>query len=277
MRVAGTVERFIVRRDIDLDGAALAPIDFAATEGGAPRTSTVTITGTGTAGATIRPSYQLVTRGTIATLPSSASSGTMTIASLPIDLQLPSDFYVIGASIFGSGTGFGEGRSVSVRFSAPVDRTLAFGSQLAAATTEFVGAEAPTMVRLSFPVQSEYSARADATITQFLNSYSTAVTMTITRAFRGSAPTWDFETPDPAQLGVNGAKLDPTGPAVWSSYASSADYSSLFLGSLSSELTVREAFTSGTVGSAPAGGTGMLRIRTIPELDRLRKIRLGVP
>jgi hypothetical protein len=274
MRAAGTIERFIVRRDIDLaGGGALTPIDFAAVEAGVPRQNLVTVAGQGTAGALIRTSYQLITRGTTATLPASVLNGTMTLASLPIGLQLASDFYVVGASIVNGSVGFGEGRNVSVRFSAPVDRTLFLGPSLPQPATDFVGAEGPTTARLSLPVQSEYAARADAIISQFFNNYSMGISMTMTRAFRGSASSWNFETPDPADLNMNATRLDPTGPATWATYASSGDYSGLYLGSLSSELTVREAYTSGTVGSAPAGAIGIERTRDILAAAGLARIR----
>jgi hypothetical protein len=247
MRTGPTVEKFIVRRRLDLQsGAVLDPIDFTSAEAGAPRFSSAAIGGAGTAGV-VGP-YRVVTRGTAIVVPVPVSNGVLSLASLPANLQTDSDFYVIGASASTFGA-VSEGRSVSVRFSTPADRLLALGPVLRTPAMAFTATAAPSSIRLTLPVQAEYAGRADMTVNQFSDGIFISVTMTMTAAYRGSAPEWNFVTPDPAAISERATRLDPAAATSWYAYAASGDFSSLFLGTSQADLTVREAFADGAVGS----------------------------
>ena len=249
MRVGTSVEKFIVRRDLDLQsGSVISPIDFAGTEAVAPRFNKATVSGAGTGG--IATLYRLITNGTNVGIAVPQSSGVLTLASLPAEHQKAGDFYVVGASTVTAGANVQQ-RSVAVRFGTPQDRVLALGPSLQLPTTVFTAATGPSSIRVTLPVQSEYGDRADVTLNQFANGNFLGVTMTMTRAYRGEASEWNFETPAPSALTSRSVKLDPSASTTWLVYATSGDFTSPFAGASAPEITVREAYLDGAVSGGP--------------------------
>ena len=245
-----TAEKFIVRRNLDLPtGSALGPIDFTTTEAADPRVFSAAVVGGGDEpiGATLR----LITKNTNAGIPVSVVNGIMSLAVLPAAMQASSDYYVLGASVASSTGSFFESRLSAVRFAEPGNQTLVLGPVLAGPTSEFRRASGPTTTRFVLPVQSEYAERADISVLQSAPEDYRSVTMTMTRAYRGNASSWKFETPDPSALDWRGVQMNPAAPTTWIAYASSGDHFSLFLPSANPEFTVREAYRDGGIATGP--------------------------
>jgi hypothetical protein len=249
MRVGTSVEKFIVRRDLDLQsGSVISPIDFAGSEPVAPRVNKATVSGAGAGG--IATLYRLITNGTNVGIAVPQSSGVLTLASLPAENQKDGDFYVVGASTRTGGVNV-QRRSVVVRFGTPQDRVLSLGPSLQVPTTAFTAATGPSSIRVTLPVQSEYGDRVDVTLNQFTDGNFLGVTMTMTRAYRGEASEWNFETPAPLALTSRSVKFDPGASTTWLVYATSGDFTSPFTGVSSPEITVREAYLDGAVSGGP--------------------------
>jgi hypothetical protein len=189
----GGTEKILVRRAVQASAnSALPQIDFNSAEAVVPASFPLTVTG---ATGQVNAVEALAVRGAQKSLVPvvDENGGVVTLFALPSALQIASDWYSVSVSTSPLAA---DARIASVRFKDVGARTIALGPDMSPITWNL----SLTVPILTFdlPVQSEYG--QDLRIDLVQPNASRGITMTMTKAFRGTASSWSLETPDPATL-----------------------------------------------------------------------------
>jgi len=210
-----TITGMILRRDVDVpDGGTLAVFDFATPEAFAPAVASVTIEGLGPSGAS--GSTSLLTSNDaipVSVVTSPSSDVIRRYVALPETQLLPGDLQVL--FLTANPTGTGDGRTATIYFRAPTDRTLALGAPLVPPTFTTVATEPALRMRAHFVWQSDYDRSAGVSLQQ---GAGTIVSASMTAAYAVLAGgEYDVLVPDLSEAeGFDPAwALRPEGTLIW--------------------------------------------------------------
>jgi hypothetical protein len=213
---SNAITGMILRRGVDApDGGTLPAFDFAGPEAFAPAYANVTLEGLGPGGASGSTSL-FTTNDVLPVSPVATPETAVTrrYVALPETQLLPGDLQ--GLFVTGSPTGTADGRSASVFFRAPVDRTLTLGAPLTPPTFTTVATEPALRVRAHFVWQGEYDRSAGIAFQQGAETF-VSVNMTTAYALLAGGE-YDLVVPDLSQ--VDGFDptwaLRPEGTLIWS-------------------------------------------------------------
>jgi hypothetical protein len=206
--------RMIVRRNLDLpDGATLPVLDFASAEAFAPAVANVTFGGLGTEGASGSSSL-LTSHGTLGVtlVTSPVTTVTRQYVALPEAQLLPGDLQVLFATA-NPPTG-GDGRTATLYFRAPTDRTLTLGAPLIHPTFTTIATEPALRLRAQFAAQDDYDRSAGVSF----QGATTTVSVSMTSAYAAlTEDGYDLVVPDLSHAaGFDpGWALRPGGSLLW--------------------------------------------------------------
>ena len=244
------VTRMIMRRSLDLpDSTTLPELDFAGAEAFAPAVANVFLIGVGSEGAA-SSTRLLTSHDDIAVnyLLNSTGDATRPYVALPETQLLPGDLQILFAAA--NPTTTGEGRTATVYFRAPTDRTLALGASLTHPTFTTVATGPALRLRAHFVSQSDYDGSAAITYQQ---GSTTIVSVTMTAAYAAlTGAGYELLVPDPS--GASGFDpawaLRPGEELLWTAVRTGG---TLGLGRdavPSDGATLRAAFSSETIAAA---------------------------
>jgi hypothetical protein len=160
------ITRMILRRSVDApDGATLPVFDFTAPEAFVPAVANVSVNGLGPEGASrstglLTSNDQLPVTG----ITNQGTDVTQPYVALPEAQLLPGDLQVLFVTT--NATGNADGRTATLYFRAPTDRTLALGAPLIPPTFLTVATEPALRLRMHFVPQSDYDRSAAITLQQ---------------------------------------------------------------------------------------------------------------
>jgi hypothetical protein len=210
-----TVIGMILRRGIEVaDGGSLPTFDFAAPEAFAPAVANVTIEGLGPGGAS--GSTSLLTSNDdlpVSRVTTPETDATRHYLALPETQLLPGDLQALFVTASPAGTA--DGRTASVYFHAPTDRTLALGAPLMPPTFTTVATEPALRMRARFVSQSDYDRSAGVS---FQQGAGTTFSVNMTASYAALAGGgYDIVMPDLSQVeGFDPAwALRPEGTLIW--------------------------------------------------------------
>ena len=194
-RTNGTeaVTRMIMRRSVDLaDSAALPVFDFGLSEAFAPAVANVSLSGLGSDGAS--GGTRLLTGHddlpvTVQTSPT--TDVTRSYIALPETRLLPGDLQVLFASVLPTVTA--DGRTATLYFRAPTDRTVTLGAPLARPTFTTVATAPALLLRAHYVSQDDYDRSATISYQQGI---TTIVVVSMTAAYAALAGGYDLLVPD---------------------------------------------------------------------------------
>jgi hypothetical protein len=191
-----SVDRYVVRRSIDLpSGSTMPVIDFAASEAVPPATATVTVTGF-TAG-NLNTVHTTIWRSHRDTeLAGGTTTGnSATVDALPADLLASGEIQAIrvrsAPSPFEVSTSLA--REAAVFFRTNADRTVGLGPALSVPTFTSVASSPYARFRGQLPSQADYPYGAVFSFTQS----NRLVSIGVSAGYLGAVPTtWDLTIPD---------------------------------------------------------------------------------
>jgi hypothetical protein len=188
------ISRMIVRRNVNAaDGATLPVFDFAAPEAFAPAVANVSVTGLGPEGAL--GSTGLLTSNDelpVTVVTSQGTDVTHQYVALPEAQLLPGDLQVL--FVTQSPAASAAGRTATLYFRAPIDRTLTLGAALTPPTFVTVATEPALRLRAQFVPQGDYDRSAGVALQQ---NPGTVVSVNMTAAYADRAGRgYDIPVPD---------------------------------------------------------------------------------
>ncbi|HMC54728.1 MAG TPA: hypothetical protein VKH19_06110 [Gemmatimonadaceae bacterium] len=194
-------DRIIVRRAINLtNGATMPALDFASAEALAPATNSLTISGM-LAGETtsldVAFSTATVQDHDLYYVPSFTTSP-QAIYSIPATLTQAGDSHTL--DVYASDPHTTGYRGVMQFYRTPADRVAALGPALSQPTFSALSASPVVRVRMTLPVQAQYSSFANAYHVQTNGATSRVVSVTGTAGYFGSIGTWELDIPDLSSL-----------------------------------------------------------------------------
>ena len=210
-----TITGMILRRSVDApDGTTLPTFDFTGSEAFAPAVATVSVQGIGPEGASgstglLTSHDQLAVSG----LTNQGTDFTRQFVALPEAELLPEDLQVL--FVTANPTVVGGGRTATLYFRSPTDRTLILGAPLLPPTFITVDTEPALRVRAQFEAQSDYDRSAGVSLQQ---GAGTIVSINMTAAYAGLAGRgYDILVPDLSHAaGYDPAwALRPEGTLIW--------------------------------------------------------------
>jgi hypothetical protein len=210
------ITRMILRRNVDApDGSTLPVFDFAAAEAFAPAVANVSVTGLGPEG--VSGSTGLLTSNDQLPVTGVTNQGTDVrrhYAAVPEAQLLPGDLQVL--FVTSNPTGSAAGRTATLYFRAPTDRTLTLGAPLTPPTFITVATEPTLRVRVHFVPQGDYDRSAGIALQQ--GTSNTVVGLNMTAAYADLAGGgYDLVVPDLSHAaGFDPAwALHPGGTLLW--------------------------------------------------------------
>lgn len=255
-----TPDKVIVRRGVDLpSGSTIPALDFNS-DGFAPATSNLTVTGALT-GENIyvlsRVGTATSTHGVLqVTLP---TTGSLTLYTVPAAELATSDLHELYVDAFGFG-GY-PGHGLLSYFAATSDRTELLGPALSTATVTSLTTTPHVRLRGQLPSQSEYASGTRFIFRQQTISATRFIYVTTTAAYLDGTPaTWDVAIPHfGAVEGLNSNWLLASGQSDW------------YVEALSGRIEV------GFLGAPPASGDVVKFAYRIGGLTSLRQFRADSP
>jgi hypothetical protein len=192
---ADAITRMILRRNVDApDGTTLPVFDFAAPEAFAPAVANVSVNGLGPEG--VSGSSGLLTSNDQLPVTVVTNQGTDVsrhYAALPEAQLLPGDLQVL--FVTSNPTGTAAGRTATLYFRAPTDRTLTLGAPLIPPTFITVATEPALRVRVHFVPQGDYDRSVGVALQQ--GTSNTVVGLNMTAAYADLAGGgYDLVVPD---------------------------------------------------------------------------------
>jgi hypothetical protein len=190
-----TTNKLIIRRGLNLpNGSTITALDFNAAEAFAPVSGNLTIGGLGADEPGFFVSY-VTGAGTGVNLTSNfaAVGATHVYQGVPSSAQAAGDlhqFLVFAGSPSGT-----TSRGVLAAFHAAGDRTVTLGPDLTTPTVSVVASSPYVRYRMQLPMQSQYSAMANADFLQDAIARTTSIFATA-GYFGGAPSSWDLTIPD---------------------------------------------------------------------------------
>jgi len=195
-----TPDKMIVRRGLNLTtGTTIPALDFSAPEAFDLAANNLTIQG-------LQPNDQIELHNTLWTATSTfgtahsaqLTGGTATLYSAPAAQLIAGDLHELFIDASQSSSSLVTGRSYFEYFSAPADRTISLGPDVATPTLSAVSSSPYSRMRAQITTQPEYNTFADiAYVQQNSSGGDRVIVVGLSAAYLGSTPTtWDITIPD---------------------------------------------------------------------------------
>jgi hypothetical protein len=262
---AGSRDRIIIRRAIDVaDNATLPVLDFNSSEAIALDSATLSIQEFGGSGVVTNASVfsSIYTANGGRGVSSAASAnGTTWYRGLPASATIAGDIHQIGV--------LAGGRYLDMFVGPLANLAVSLGPVAATPTVTTLSDGTPKRMRMTVPVQAEYPGMAFARFETGHRPYFN-VTVTMTKAYRGSASSWILEVPDFGASSGYDASWSMSGPLrSWGSEVYGWDAFAEFIPTIG--LTRRRAGTASTFPAASAlpspGETESRQLRLPTSMD----------
>jgi len=269
--VAGSAlafSEFILRRGVNIAANGVIPrLDFHSSEAFPAATASVSI-----ANFAASPSLavDLITAtGVEEPLYFGGASAQQTVVGLPSSRLAAGDLHRIGVTEeLPQGTAQGGSRFVDAYTTAMTNRTITLGPQLTQPTMSVLSSSPYQRWRVLVPMQSEYSQYADM---EFDDAVGRSVFILATRAFSGTATSWDLTMPDFKNTSYDLTwGLQPGGTPTWFVGVFGGD-GTLFQNPADGSVVRGSVLYKLSASSDRTAETAMAR--TPPSMDRRRSVR----